>query len=683
MEKSVNWAKRAACLLLIVVLTFSVSPALGEGGISAWINTDVEGAVQLLTRTRLKDDFHMAVNRQWLLFEPIPWGASEASSFMDQSAEVMERKVALMQNDSLSGHDAELVRKLYGLVLDWDSRNALGADAIRSYVEAVSSIQTLEELTDYMISDENVFMLEPSYYDVSPDPAHSDVYTAVLYPLPLIMGDSAQYAQRTAFGELLYGMSRDSTLLVLEKLGYGPEEAQAVFDRAFEFDTLIAPHIKPNDVHYEADYLESSLNYYSREELTALCGAYPMADILDLTATGSSDKFLVTEPDYYRALGEIYTEENMPLVRDWIVYYMVNYLGRFLDRDTYLALDAIQSQALGIEGEAGDLDIALEALEAFLPVPMDNLYIQAYCTEEMRRDVLNIMDEVIAHYRVMLENEEWLSPKTREKAVEKLDALRIHAVYPDTLGDWSQPDIRGKEEGGTLMEAVVKLSAFAANQGCDRVNQPVDHDEWDQAYAPTSETNAYYSQADNSVTILAGILGGVFYDPDMTYEEKLGGIGMVIAHEISHAFDNDGAKYDKDGHLNNWWAEKDYAAFQQRAEKLVAYYDQFVPYPGGVYSGARIQGEAIADMASMKCMLAIAKEQESFDYNAFFRQFARVWRTKMLPNALLLSVETDNHPLGCLRTNVTVQQFDEFYETFDIQPGDKMYLAPEDRIAVW
>ncbi len=675
--------RRLLCLLIIFSLIFSAVPALGEGGISAWTNTDVEGAIQLLTKTRLKDDFHMAVNRQWLLFEPIPWGASEASSFMDQTGVVMERKAALMQNDSLTGHDAELMRKLYDLVLDWDSRNALGGDAILSYVEAVSSVQTLEELTDYMISDENVFMLDPSYYGVAPDLAHPDVYVAILYPLPLMMGDSAQYVQRTAYGELLYGVNRDSTLLVLQKLGRSREEAQAIFDRAFAFDTLIAPHIRPSGAHYEADYLESCLNYYTREELDALCGAYPMTAILDLTATGSSEKFLVTEPEYYRALGEIYTEENMPLIRDWIVYYMVNYLGRFLDRDTYLALDAIESQAVGIEGEASDLDIAMEALESFLPVPMDNLYIQAYCTEEMRRDVLNIIDEVTAHYRVMLENEDWLSPETREKAVEKLDALRIHAVYPDALGDWSHLDLRGREEGGTLMEAVVKLSAFAAKEGCDKVNQPVDHDEWDQAASPTSEVNAFYSPTDNSITILAGILGGAFYGPDMTYEEKLGGIGMVIAHEISHAFDNDGAKYDKDGHLNNWWAETDYAAFRRRAEKLAAYYDQFVPYEGGTYSGAQVQSEAIADMGSMKCMLSIAREQEGFDYNAYFRQFARVWRTKMLPNALILAVATDPHPLGCLRTNVTVQQFEEFYETFDIQPGDQMYLAPEDRIAVW
>ena len=158
---------------------------------------------------------------------------------------------------------------------------------------------------------------------------------------------------------------------------------------------------------------------------------------------------------------------------------------------------------------------------------------------------------------------------------------------------------------------------------------------------------------------------------------------MVIAHEISHAFDDNGANYDAEGRLNNWWEPEDAAAFQARAEKLAAYYDGYEPYPGGTYSGARVQSEAIADMASMKCMLAIAAETEGFDYDAFFRQYATVWRTKMLRSALTVTLATDPHPLGCLRTNVTVQQFEEFYETYGVKPGDGMYLAPEERVSVW
>ncbi len=675
--------RRGLCLLLAAILLMGCAPALGEASMPAWVNTDVEGAVQMLTKTRLKDDFHMAVNRQWLLFEPIPWGASQASSFVDLAGEVMYNKAMLMTDETLTGPDAELMRKLYALTLDWDTRNALGVEPIRAYVEDIASIRTLEELTDYMLTDRNVFMLDPSAYDVIPDVSHPDRYIAALAPVPLILDDSAEYQTRTAYGELLYGITRDSTALLLEKLGYTPEEAQAVYDRALAFDAMVAPYIKPASAHYEADYIASTLNYYDREGLAALCGPFPMPQILDLTATGKSDQFMVTEPAYFEALGRLYTEENVPLFRDWLLYFLVNYLGDYLDRDTYTALDKIESDYIGITGEPDDMDIALNMLETWLPVPMDNLYIQAYCTEEMRRDVLEIIDEVITHYRGMLEGEEWLSPATRARAVEKLDKMQINAVYPDVLGDWSDLSFRGKEEGGTLMEALIAINRFSIDRVCDRVNQPAGRTEWDQQTMPTSEVNATYSPNDNAITILAGILGGVFYSPDMTYEEKLGGIGMVIGHEISHAFDSEGAEFDAEGHRNNWWEEADYAAFRARADRLAAYYDSFVPYPGGTYSGRQVQSEAIADMGSMKCMLAIAKEKENFNYNAFFRQFSKVWRTKMLPNALIIAVTTDSHPLGCLRTNVTLQQFQEFFDTYEIGPGDKMYLAPEDRVAVW
>lgn len=678
-------ACRALCLALAFLLTFSCVPALSEGGIPQWINTDVEDAVGVLTLSRLKDDFHLAVNRKWLQYEQIPWGSSEASSFMDQSYEVMERKIALIGDKTLKGHDADLMRKLCGLALDWDTRNALGVEPLRPYVEEMEAIRTLQDLTDYMTSlEKNAFQLDPSAYTVQPDTAHPDRYIASLAPVPLILGDSAEYTgERTAYGNLVYGIAEKSTLYMLGRLGYTQEEAQAVFDGAIAFDAMAAPYIRPNSDQYTADHLESILNYYSREELEALCGPFPMAQILDLTATGQSEVFLVTEPAYFEAMGRLYTEENVVLFKDWLIYFLVNFLGSAMDREAYETLSAIEMEAMGISGAPSDLDVELELLETYLPVPMDNLYIQAYCTQEERQEIMDLIDDVIVHYRAMLERETWLSPATREKAVEKLDAMRVHAVFPDELGDWSQADFRSKEEGGTLLEALRTLNQFSIDACVNRVNQSVDPDEWNQEYGATSQVNAYYTNSSNTITILAGILGGVFYQPDMSFEEKLGGIGVVIGHEISHAFDADGANFDANGHVTNWWTPEDYAAFRARAEKLAAYYDGYVPYKGGVYSGNQVQSEAIADMAGMKCALAIAKEREDFDYNVFFRQFAKVWRTKMLPNALIVTVATDSHPLGCLRTNVTVQQFEEFYETYEVGPGDKMYLAPEDRISVW
>lgn len=685
MRRWFHGVRRAICVLLAAALVLCCAPALGEGGMTGWVNCDLSGEVGLLTTARLQDDFHLAVNRFWLLSEQIPWGTTEASSFMDQNYEVMERKIALLRNRTLTGPDAELLRRFLALVNDWDTRNALGVSPLAPYVEEIAAIQTLDELTEYMVSKErNVFLLDPSTYSVTPDPVQNARYIALIQPMPLVMGDSAEYTTKTtAYGEMLLALSQKSLKTVLTKMGYTDAAAQAIFDNTLALDALLAPSIRPVDDMYDPDYLESILHFYDRAGLEALCGPFPMAQVLDLTGTGKSDTFWVTEPEYLQAMAENYTEENVPLIRDWLIYYLIQFYCQTLDRDTYDALETLKADALGITGIPDDIDIALAAVEDYLPVSLDNLYIQAYCTEEMRQDIKNIIYEVIAHYRIMLENEDWLSPQTKEKALEKLNGIRINAVYPDELEDWSGVSFRSKEEGGTLLEAVLALTNYSYERLSGLINQPVSLDEWNQMLSPASDVNAGYLTSNNSISILAGILGGVFYDENMSYEEKLGGIGFVIGHEISHAFDLDGANFDADGRLSNWWTAEDLAAFRARARRLAAYYDQFVPYKGGVYSGSRVQSEAIADMTAMKCMLAIAKEREGFDYDAFFRQYAMLWRTKQTPRALMVTVATDSHPLGCLRTNVTVQQFEEFYETYDIQPGDGMYLAPEDRIAVW
>ena len=169
----------------------------------------------------------------------------------------------------------------------------------------------------------------------------------------------------------------------------------------------------------------------------------------------------------------------------------------------------------------------------------------------------------------------------------------------------------------------------------------------------------------------------------MSYEQKLGGIGTVIGHEISHGFDTNGAQFDKDGAISNWWTEEDYAAFQARAAKLAAWYDGFIPFEGANYSGQQVQTEAIADMAGMKSILAIAAQKEDFDYDAFFRQYATLWRMQGSYPYLVTVVAQDTHPMRYLRINNTLAQFDEFVDFYGITEGDGMYIAPEARVAVW
>ncbi len=682
--------KRLLGMLLAFVMVFSLPfQALaeedsGKNDGNQWINSSLPDAMDESTPTDLKDDFYLAVNRDWIAGAEIPAGYSEFGSFTEISLDVMDKQIALMTDESLSGHDAELVRKMYGLVSDWDARNELGIEPAVPYVDAVKALATFEDCNAFLSSEEaNPFYIAPISTSVDVDLSDPNRYIVMVGAPGLMLMDSAEYTNRTANGDMYYEINSRIYKMLLEKFGATAEEAETIFQNAFDFEALLAEHIKAVATHYEADYLSSVMNYYTRTELEELAGSFPVLPILDMKGIGGSESFLVDEPDFFTGLQEIWKEENTPLIRDWLLVQAVSTLADVLDRDTYDAMTSISNEVRGVSGVISDEEINYQYVSSLLSVPMDNLYIQAYCTEQMRDDIRSIIHEVVAEYHEILSGAEWLSAETREKAVEKLDSLRINAVYPDELGDSSDLDFASKEDGGTLLDALLAVRKFNLAKMRAKVNGKVDKDKWEQEMMPTAMVNAFYNPQNNSINILAGILSDPFYDVNMTEEEMFGGIGVVIGHEISHAFDTTGAQFDKDGAFNNWWTEADYTAFRERAAKLAAYYSSIIPYEGGTYNGEQVQGEAIADMGGLKCMLGIAESHEGFDYDTFFRQFAKIWRSKELESYMIMRVAQDSHPLNYLRTNVTLQQFDEFLKTYEIQEGDGMYLAPEDRILVW
>ena len=684
--------KKFIALLLCVLLALSavlptaLAEASAEGGKildGRWLDADVVGNVTADTPAALKDDYGLFVNKDWILQAAIPAGEATTGSLEDAQRTLRERQIALLKDESLTGHDADLVHKLYALASDWDYRNAQGVEPVMPVMKAIRSIDNLEALTAYLLDRSNLKRFYPLGMAVGADLTNPDINITIIGAPTLLLQDAAEYTALTQAGQLNYTLYEQLGTYMLTRLGYSGDEAASAVVNAFAFEGLMAAHMKPAAARYQADYYTSVLNYFSPEELSALAGSFPVLDMLRAFGLQQGKKFLVTEPDYIAALQEICTEENVVLMRDWMALKTALSVTTLLDRETLQQTEAISNAMMGASGASSDDALALQTVTSLLPVPMDNLYIQAYCTEQERQDMLEIIKEVVAYYRTMLESVDWLSDETRAKAIEKLDSMHIHAVYPDELGDWSGLDFAGVQEGGSLLEANSAVGDFVISLQSKKVDAPVKKGVWDQMTMPTSMANASYDPQSNSINILAGILSGEVYNEQMSYEQKLGGIGTIIGHEISHAFDTNGAQFDKNGAIASWWTPEDYAAFQARAAKLAAWYDGFIPWEGATFSGQQVQTEAIADMGGMKCILAIAAQRENFDYDAFFRQYASVWRMQGLPAFLVTKVATDVHPMRYMRINATLAQFDEFVNFYGIQPGDGMYIAPEDRVAVW
>ncbi len=647
-----------------------------EGG-SPWIDSDLKKNIKEDMELSLKDDFHLFVNHDWLLRAEIKEGEESENSFYEVREKTEEKALALLKDDTLSDHDAKLVQSLYNAILDWDARDKEGLDPIKGVIEDIKGINNLDELTDFMC-DKDRSRFVPVFVNCGNYTSYDDAgqYITAVDTDSFILEDAAEYSDRTEFGDRAYKANLDLAKAILLRLDYSESEVEEMYEDVIGLESKIAERSMTSADWMSPDRTEKINNVYEPDALFELTGAYPLKKFIEGCKYDDAKQYLVPEPEALKRIDELYTEDNLESIKDYMLIKYVLGTADILDSDAYDASVKADNIKNGSTGRVADEKFAFDTVRSLLRVPMNRLYVEQYDPSEKKKQITKICKDVIKIYREMLSEEDWLSDETREKAVEKLDSITINAVYPDKWEDYSELNI----DDLSLYDSYVRISEFLEELDRSHTNGRVDHEIWD---VDILEPNAYYGQNDNSINIVLGFLDEPLYYDGISEEALLGGVGSAIGHEISHAFDTAGAQYDKDGNYADWWTEDDHNAFKKRADKLIEYYNCISAWEGAKVQGNNVQTEAIADLAGMKAILRIAKEKEDFDYDKFFTGYATLWRRLNTYEAEYYRLMQDSHPLHYLRTNVTLQQFDEFIDTYDIREGDNMYLAPEDRILVW
>lgn len=668
--------RRMSFLLAMMILTTSqVMAAPDFGGGSPWLEGDIKANVTEATETSPKEDFNLYVNKDWILQSKILEGYASDSSFMEIQQETDRKSKEILTDSSLTGHNAELVRDYYQKFLDWGARNAVGLAPLQKDIDRIRGITSIDDVSKLMSSEEGFFL--PKFLAVETMAKLDDAseYTVCVEPAPLLLSDAAEYKTRTSYGDRYYSAEKKAAVKVLAKLGYTEKEAEAMFDDVIAFEGRLAEASYTSAETMADDYYQRTNNMVTLDQLRQSSPEYPVADIIMGWGYGASKDYMSINPAYITRLNELYTEENLEHIKNYLIICSVLKNMKNLDRDVYQIYMEMNTALTGA-AQAPDETVAYNNVRNFLTEPMNQVYLKKYDSRQMKADITEICKNVIAYYRTMLEQEDWLSAATKARAIKKLDRIKIHAAYPEKWYDYSSLNL----SADSYYDASIKIARFNWARDQKRVNQKVNPDEWD---IDILECNAYYNPSDNSINIMTGILGGRLYSSGMKEEALYAGIGSVIGHEISHAFDTNGAQFDENGNMANWWTDEDLANFKARAAKLSAYYDKIIPYTGEKVRGSNVQSEAIADMAGMKAMLAIMSAKQNVDYDLFFRSYAEMWKTNNTAQREEWILMQDSHPLPYLRVNVTLQQFEEFFKTYDIKEGDTMYLAPEDRILVW
>jgi len=334
---------------------------------------------------------------------------------------------------------------------------------------------------------------------------------------------------------------------------------------------------------------------------------------------------------------------------------------------------------------------ALSSINGTLGEALGKLYVEEYFPAEAKKKAQEMVDNILKAYENRINNLSWMSEDTKKKALEKLSTFNVKIGYPDEWKDYAALEITSPEEGGSYFQNMLNAQKWRVAENMADLGQPVDKGEW---FMSPQTVNAYYNPRYNEIVFPAAILQPPFYDYKADAAVNYGGIGAVIGHEISHGFDDSGARFDAEGNLNNWWTEKDLEEFETLGNDLAEQYSAIEVLDSVYINGKFTLGENIGDLGGVNAAydgLQIHLENNEnpgkidgfTPEQRFFLSWATVWRTKMRDEAMRNRIKTDSHSPGMYRAYVPLQNIDAWYDAFTIEEGDKMYVKPEDRVRIW
>ncbi|HEL0006376.1 TPA: endopeptidase [Streptococcus equi subsp. zooepidemicus] len=630
--------------------------------------------------TTYQEDFYQAVNGQWAEIAVIPDDKPRTGGFSDLADEIED--LMLTTTDAwLAGehvpNDAILENfvKFHRLVADYDKRDQVGVapalDLIEEYKALGSFAEFASKVADYELNG------KPNQFPFSVAPDFMNAQLNVLWAEApgLILPDTTYYAKDNDKGKELLAIWRGMQEELLPKFGFSHEEAKDLLDKVITLDKQLADYVLSRE-----EYSEYAKLYhpYDWAEFTKLVPELPLDDIFTVILGEVPDKVVVPEERFWTEFAaDYYSEKNWELLKAWLVLTAAGAYHTYLT-DEIRVLSGVYSRALSGTPQAMDKKKAAYYLaQGPFNQALGLWYAGEKFSPEAKADVEHKVAKMIEVYKSRLETADWLAPATREKAITKLNVITPHIGYPEKL-----PETYAKkviDDKLSLVENAQNLAKISIAHSWSKWNKPVDRSEW---HMPANMVNAYYDPQQNQIVFPAAILQAPFYSLSQSSSANYGGIGAVIAHEISHAFDTNGASFDEHGSLKNWWTDEDYAAFKERTDKIVEQFDGLDSY-GAKVNGKLTVSENVADLGGVACALEAAQSEPDFSARDFFINFATIWRMKAREEFMQMMASIDVHAPGQWRTNVTLTNFDEFHQEFNIKEGDPMWRAPEDRVIIW
>ena len=632
-------------------------------------------------------NYYEYINEEWLKTTMIPAGQLAWSDISDISQarrkEIGEivyslyRRKYKEQEKFVQGSSEQKIADVFAAAGNMAYRDSLGTEPVQKYLDMIDQADSMYAVLKVMADLE-----KSGFHGLLPFGIGTDIY------------DSAKYI--LTFSECYTGMNvsklqddeREKTISVYNDYlanlfilyGLESDEARERADRVAKLCGELADASTQSEKRGE---IEENYRVYTADERRRIFTKTDTDKFLQHLGFPTDSKILIYDLPLAEKVNSIWKTENMELIKDYMRASVMDGSAMYLDSDAFAVWCGYQDALSGMQSGALLADYAVSITEELLGWDLAKLYVERYASADDKAEVEKMTQTILEAYKNRLASNTWMTEESKQAAIKKIEKLSVRVGYPDNIEEYPDPgyEIRSIREGGNLLEyrcgyclRYFETAAELLKEGSD-----VSKDTWSML---PQTVNAMYEPSTNSITIPAGILHAPIYERSASFETNLGGIGTVIAHEISHALDSLGSKFDENGNLRNWWQEKDEKAFEEICERVVDAYNKIEVLPGQYIDGQQTLGENIADIAGMACILDIAGEDNP-RLGDLFTSYAIIWRMKADSSYIKMQLQADSHAPDAVRVNRVLSNFDIFENYYDIRMGDGMYLPSEERIQIW
>ena len=665
--------------IILGSITGALALALAGGGFWAY-KTFVPQETPIDKNATVASNFYQAVNKDWLLKTKIPVDSPSIDSFYTLDEDVKGKLKKDIKNLGEGKESSDITGMsefitFYKAASDYKQREKDGLEPLKPYLKEIEDIKDLNDLANKSASLTDKGIPIPFGYDVGTSAENTSQKQIQLTPPSILLPDVSIYKDESSKKQYLTPIET-ATQKALEMLGYSEKNSKRIVKEALEFDEIIAKYSLSNEEMSESKNL---VHPKTAEEINAYSGSFKLYDVIKGIMGRDLETINVPNTKYFENYSKVVNQDNFSKIKSWMLMQEAMAASNSLTEDYRLNFQSISMAIMGTQKPISKEDTVYEMSVNLFSDVMSVYYGRKYFGEEAKTDVTGMIDKIKNVYRGRLQQNDWLTEETRNKAIEKLDKMKVFVGYQEDV-DPGTKELH-LEPNKSFFELSEDIAQFGKRYTIDHFDEPIDKNKWSGS---AFDINAYYNPESNSINFPAGILQAPFYDKNQSTEKNYGGIGVVIGHEITHAFDSNGADYDENGDMHNWWTKADSKAFDKR---IKAFEDQ---WNGLEIYGTKVNGkltvtENVADAGGLSSTLQVLKtDMTKPNLKDYFENYANIWKQKASLQYNKYTMVQDVHAPNELRVNQQLKNLPEFYEAYpQIKEGDAMYLAPSKRISLW